>query len=438
VASKTVKSPATPSLVANLFDKLKSSPTKLKTYVEIPSTNILDDYGRTSFVVDESYFRISLSEMFLKDRREYWNQYLPFAVLVGEFSYDNTWHSIPIFIGKDLLKSIEKYIEGEYVEYRNATVLGPLPYMGGGLSLFLGLCRVRSSDLAEGMLTIVGDVAHTFDVVGLTRYLDIAAPLARGIEKMMGMRDVELRLGVRRVFDDSGEMGLRPSQFAYINSPNETLLPSNLWVKDGCLHYGVGKPGKRFTDADYCLLRIENLPTRDFSTLHFAKTWKEIKNQIWGNEPAKAAATFLSFAQEMATSPELTQRHRFDLMRLFKANFEKEVELHGENAPATRGRGRSTRMAKTFSARDTVQATLLGIREAELSESTRKGLAALVDGWNDIPHLAQRASPKYELDDSAVNEQLNSLVKLTRMKKPDPQNLLHAFQLAGVRASRTM
>jgi len=430
------KGVGSPSLVTSLFERLKSSATKPKTYLEIPPANVLDDYGKEEFVVDESYFRISLSEMFLRDRREYWNEYLPFAVLVGEFSFDDEWRSVPIFVGKDLLKSIEKFIEGHYVEYKNATVLGPLPYKGGGISLFLGLCRLRSSDLAEGMLGIIGDVAHSFDVVGLSRYLDIAAPLGRGIEKIMGMKDVELRFGMRRVFDDSGGTRLRPGQFAYINCLDGEVLAANLWVKDGSLYYGAGGPEERFRESDYCLLRIENLPTRDFSTLPFAKVWKEIKNQVWGNEPLKAEATFLRLSQDMANSPDLTQRHRFDLMRIFKANFEREVELHRESSPAHRGAAGSDQFAVKWSAKDAVQKTLSGTKEMKLPDSTQRGIASLVYIWNDIPHLTQRVSRDYELDDVSVKEQLSALAHAVQVKKPDPQSLLRAFQGSSLKLHR--
>lgn len=198
-------------LLERLFNAASSGRAERKVYSEINPRHI-GDGSRVprEFKEGEAYFKVRLSEMFLRDERRWWREFVPITVCLGQFIFDGKRQEVPFVVSNQLLRADEKYVNGANIEYRNTTIIGPVPYVGDGISLFAALYRAKVNELSVGLFGFMGNLAKSFDVSGLSKYLDIAQPLAKGLEDVLGMRDVEFCMGIRNEIRDAGrEKGLR-------------------------------------------------------------------------------------------------------------------------------------------------------------------------------------------------------------------------------------
>ncbi|MFC1829748.1 hypothetical protein ACFL0O_09060, partial [Thermodesulfobacteriota bacterium] len=126
--------------MSTFFTKdLLSDPSERKFYRRIPVEHVLgQECSDQAFEADKGYFEIRVSEIFLRNKREYFRSFIPLAIVLSDFIYDDRRESVPYFVGNQLLQVIEKYIEKKPVEFRSERAIGPVPYMGDDVSLFVG------------------------------------------------------------------------------------------------------------------------------------------------------------------------------------------------------------------------------------------------------------------------------------------------------------
>ncbi len=418
-------------------------------YHVIDNDHVLD--GSCSdklFEIDNSYFQITLSEMFLKNDREYFIEYIPFTVFLTNFIYNNEKDGIyPFIAGNDTLGEIAKYVGKEYIEIRNTNVVGPVPYMGGDISLFVGLFGTKANDLTKVLFSMVEKSIKAFDVTSLTNYLTLSEPLRNGITGLLGLNEVDFRLGNQNRFSLTGAEGseLRDCYLVYINIPEGNVSKDTFWVDNGRLHAGKdAQSAKPFNDADYCLVKIGRLSRRnDYLALPFNKHWKAAKDFLWnGDNPLHADRAFSALTAEIATSPDLTTGHRGRLTIAYMANFEKEVELYNKKPSGgiamagvkTRGGGGKGRKGIRggtiggLDAKDVIQQTVnVAIKEG-YPEEIMAGLSSLKDNWENIPHLHDRTEG-VELTNDNINEQIEMLESVSDIKDEDPKALAELISL---------
>jgi hypothetical protein len=401
----------------SIFERIWTDPTKRKLYCRIPDDHITGggEAGR-SFEENKAYFSLTLSEMWLADARRLWQGFLPLTVALTEFQYAGEKNSVPVFAGKDLLHSIESYMKGQNVEFRNTRLLGPVPYSGGDVALFVGLFRVPGDDLSSELFGVLGDVLGIFDLAGLSGYLKVAKTLAGGLDRVLGLSKTELRAGARDVFDGNGDGGnvLRESYLAYVNSPPDELRP--LWVKDGALCSGETlQDAKPMSDHDHCLLNISYHTVRnDYTSLPFHKSWKQAAQLIWQGEAEKAQWVFLDLMQQIAASPDLIPSHRTALMTTYKANFEAEAEAK-RLATFTPPAGAVTRSAgNNLAAKHVLTHDASLVEKIVGDKSAGAQLYSVSKQWGAIPYLDRSGrSQETELTDEMLASQLTFVAPST-------------------------
>ncbi len=426
--------------IKELFQSLISQKTTRKLYARLREDHIKDEsFAARDFTPGGSYFQVRLSEMFLKDRREYWQGYVPLGIVVSDFIYDGERRTIPFVVGNQVLKGIEKYIDKEYVEYLNTRIVGPVPYMGDGIALFVGLFRTQVTNLAEKLFNVVETLLGAFDATQLSKYLDIAKPLSKGLSDLLGMQEVELRVGNRDEFSDMTQdsKAFREGYLAYLNCPEDRFSTEDLWVKDGRLFVGTEETALAPLKAcDYCLVRIEHLSERtDYTTLPFHGKWAKAQESIFEGNLAKARSLFMELVGMVAGSPDLTRDHRYHLIQAYKANFELELGIYNEiSGKSGEVRGVATRGALRLGARSldpktSIQYTAQKAQEAGVSKEAVQGLFDISRNWEEIPGLSGRPQ-KTELNDTLLEIQLKAMQTISRVVSPDPQGLADAI-IAG-------
>jgi hypothetical protein len=418
-----------PSILKSWLEYVKGQKTERMVSVRIDGED--EEQKSNIFQPDESYFVIRVAEMFVRDRRQFTRTFIPLAVAVTEFLYAGKQEIVPFVVGKEILKSIDQYVSGNKVEYRNTSVAGPIPYMGGNFGLFIGLYRTEVSDLSRKLFGLLGGILSRFDATGLSRYLDLAEPLGAGLRDLLGMKEVEFRLGQREEFDAvSGSSQFRSGYLAHLNCTEADLRNKHLLIRDGLLHVKENDgPLRRFDDCDYCLTLIEHLSERtDYTALSFHEFWKDAQGHIWHDEPEKAKGSFMQLIQELAKSPDLTKKHRFRLMQIYKANFETESEMHGSMKFGERGVD-TVRSGGHSSAKGAIQQAAYVATQAKLSRAA-EALSELNLRWDAVTKLDSR-KPKQVLTDEILIAQMQRLEQDSAITEPDPDSLASALTIAA-------
>jgi len=383
--------------------------------------------------------------MFLRNKIEYGSEYIPFTVALSEFLYDGVERSIPFFVGNDLLKKIEDHSGNEYIEFLNTRVVGPIPYVGDDVALFVGLFRVKVADLFKNLFSFLENILSSFDATQLSKYIDIAGICSSGLASLLGIKEMDLRIGNRDVFTSkpNDPKRFKECYLAYINCADGSLGPDKLWIRDDspCLFTGSDKnTAKPLRDYDYCLVRIDKLEKRnDYTKFSFHNLWNEARELIWAGKLQEAELKMAALGLEMARSPDLITDHRHELIRLYRANFEKDVEAYelshssayGTPAPATRSAWRGE--AK-MDAKAAIQRMAYLTRRSGYSRDVERSLLGISSNLERIPYIAGR-SKEFKLTDAILNEQLSKLSADSRIEKPDPKALADAIALAAMNPS---
>jgi hypothetical protein len=422
--------------VANkLYEFIKHAPAIRKFSAPILQSNIEDGLQPfRKFERDNAYFQLRLAEMFLKNGRELWREFMPMTVFLTEFIFDGKQQTVPFVVNNDILNSIQKYVDGNSIEYRNTRVAGPIPYCGGDISLFTGLYRTRINDLSVGFFNLIGGLVQAFDASGLTRYLDVARPLGAGLTSLLGMKDVEFCLGTRDELTE--QKTFSEGYWVYINAPEKSLAQDKLWASEGRLFMGDCNRLTRFDQNDYCLVQLEYLDERgDYTTLAFHRLWLQAKELIWTNEPEKAKVKFTQLAQELAVSPDLTRRHRFALMQVYKANFESEAEAFRSLTEAGTGGGNDPHRggSRRLRAADSLLEQYAALEKTALPKNAIVGMYHLSKNWQNI-HSVRDRRREFSLTNDIISTQLSDIQKITPIADPQPEELAKAMTIAAFAA----
>ncbi len=422
--------------LAGLLESVWHGPATQKIYTRVPDDHVLDPgYTSRVFERDQSYFSISLTRMFLADARKLWQGIAPLTVAAAEFDYGGQRQSVPFVVGKDMLSNIQAYLKDQDVDYRNTKILGPCPYTGGDVALFVGLFQTPSGSAASEFFGLLGNIAGAFDLTGLSAYLPVANAVTASLGRLLGLSGTNLRIGARDEFaGDAGKSNsFREGFLAYVNcSPGELKDP--LWARDGELLSGPTRDSaKPLTHYDHCLVKLDWRAERnDYTSLPFHRSWIKARDLIWQDQADKARLAFMELAQQVAGSPDLTARHRPALLAAYRANFEAELESYRTisgglvPAPATRGSRGSGGSAKA-----NLQSDAKTSRDAGFGNEVQ---TTLLDLATNFPKLSETRKKDQPLTDDVLSDQM----RVIGTPDVDAQQLADALVVANFRTTSAM
>lgn len=327
------------NVIGRLWDRVRRSAAVTAPAFRIPASRVVDDTTASRFVSRQSYFEIRINEQFIRDRRDYWNNYNPLVVTLCDFIYDTTRTTVPFVVGPDLLSSIEQLDDGGRVRYLNTRVVGPTPYSGDDLAVFVGLFRTRTSPWAQHALGLIESVTRVFDPTKLSSgYLEIAGSILNGVEGMLGIgNDVDFRVGQRDVYTAPGLSGgnpLHPGYFAMIHVNERDVDVRRFWVRDNRLW--VGDRADRLTpyvEHDFILWQLRSLDTRDdFETFDFHREWLKVQDRIWSGEPAEDHIR--AVLHLLAVNRDIIRPHRNRLKLYYRRLYQEELGAYDRDLSA--------------------------------------------------------------------------------------------------------
>ncbi len=323
------------------WGKVQHSPTILPTRHAVPADHTTTAAGQ-NFKRDQHYFVVKVNQIFLKYGREYWTTYAPMALVVTEFDYNGEDTVVPFFVGPSLLEKDKIELPAGFI-FADTKVAGIHAYKGGGLKLTVILYRVKRTDLARKLLKVIENVASVLDFSqALSSYLKVADVLVDTVEDLIGAdNDNQPIIGLRKEFDGSGEF--KPGYFALIDSRDNRIDQSKLWVRDNELLLGeTMDDAQQFTGANFVLYSIGQAGERDdYDQLPFYGQWKTALAESFTAEPEKwksAQANWTALFQQMSLSPDLILPQANTLADLcyqqMESNYRKIKARTGMQGPA--------------------------------------------------------------------------------------------------------
>lgn len=330
------------------FGAVSHSPSVGWPSFRIPADHIVDETGyppeTDHFAAGRTYLEVRLLQLHLQNQRDYWQGYRPVGSFAVELLYNGERQSVPFVVGPDLLSQVPHVNTGDNIEYTNIRVAGPYPYSGDDVGLFAGLYRLESRNWAKGALSLLETVGRVFDPTLLSTFISISGPLVDGVQKFLGMQEVEARLANLRQLsqppDDLPENRvvpatvLHPAYEVWLRVPDQQFgdqQRQRFWVKEGRLWEGDGRQQLTpYRDADFLLLRTVALTRRsDYERFSFHKQWwPKVVASIWNGHPDEAENSFHLLASSLAESQDIIYPHRHALLKNYRTRMGEERDQY--------------------------------------------------------------------------------------------------------------
>ena len=211
----------------------------------------------------DGYFRLWLSQMFLKNDRQWFKTHYPVVQSYTRFGF-GTLPNVEIaqIAGPGRLQDVDPAHLDHMIQLNYG--LTPLvPFSGGTVLIQAGLLAMlmQGGDLLQRFIDVAGSVSSLISVPQLSTALNIAGTVTKTVDQLLGIGDKQMRLGYQDTFVGKGGGGgndLRPTYIAAIGAPSGTYGEQQLWAKDGALLAGTDANSARpLTNLDYMLLRLE-------------------------------------------------------------------------------------------------------------------------------------------------------------------------------------
>lgn len=391
------------------FDRLKHRPSSPHVAVRLRSeghAEVAEDgspVGPAGF--PSGYFEIRLNEMCLTDERRLHQEILPATLLVTDFKYASGDVRQPFFVSNSLLSDLPAGIAADKlrVQLRDTRVLGPTPYIGGDVNLFVGLFQTVIEDRRKALFDVFEKLFGDFDLGGVSQYVKLADKVSSTIFGCLGAPDIDCVLAERRPI---ATRALPPDHHvAFLRSRSGGAVDTaGLCVRDGQLRRARAGGYQVIDDADYCLVQVSCCATRnDHLTLAFAQTYRAAGVRLTEGDARGAQALMLRCRGEIFASPDLTEDHKIALMELYQSQL---CALEARQA-------KLGRLDEESGLRDGVSS---GIRVMQSRAVQAAGAMAneVERRYDDIARLSQRAEAEErpgvaELTDVQVAEHMKAV-----------------------------
>jgi hypothetical protein len=246
--------------LAAAWGRLKAGQTQVPAQIRLAGEHADGSSQWPPLQADACYFVITIHELYLHDRRVWWQRFAPALWTSAEFSYDGQPRTVPYLIGPKLLSNDLGAPDG--MLYRNIRVAGPHPYKGGPVTVSMVLNRVQTGDASASVLSILESAVSAFGLsTALAPYLTLTHAVADGFQLLLHLGS-EPVLGVRDSVgsDDDFDAPAAPGYYALLDQP---AARDKLWVREHQLLAGADTgTASPVRDRSYVLYSIRTTAER--------------------------------------------------------------------------------------------------------------------------------------------------------------------------------
>ena len=205
----------------------------------------------------EHYFRLSVSEMFLKNDREWFSAWQPAVYVALRFRFGDKDEQFNHVAGPSSLGDFDAGRLNQDVSV-NLAITPLLPFNGGQIEIEAGLVAVKGADDVKTLLKVLGDFSKVLAVPQLSSALGFAAPLADGISDLLGVKGNRSVLRLRDAFSKPANP-LQSQFLVIVGATDGELDETKISMEAGRLRYR----GQALTGYNYMVLRVDTPTERD-------------------------------------------------------------------------------------------------------------------------------------------------------------------------------
>lgn len=290
----------------------------------IPASRVNREMGSTAATSETHYFRFKVAQMFLKDKATVLQTWYPAVNSVVQCSFGGKTIELPNVA--DTTRLLAQATASGDIVAKNFLLAPLLPFKGGDVRLAAGLFAVKGDNQLKNFINVMSGFAKLLAVPQISSVLNVAGPLADGVQALVGGGG--LHLGYHNSYVGSGGSGnpLTPGYFAVVRSTDQKLRQRLLVVNDELWEgESLTDPKKQpFTADDFMLLHVDIRETRDdFNELSSIATPYDEAIKALGEKEFERADTKIRQALTSAlTADELTKADRRRVIDTLKADYE--------------------------------------------------------------------------------------------------------------------
>lgn len=291
---------------------------KAKTHTSM----LLPDKNSAPMTGAAGYFQVRLVDMSLAFGRQWHQDVVPATFVLAEYNYGGKPIRHPFFVSNAMVEGLPTGIAPATLRMRlrNTMVVGPTPYSGGDVALFVGLFKSVIADRRKDAFGIFEQLFGKIDVLGFSQYLNIANRLSETIFSCLGATDIECVLAERRVLIQ-GETPLSRTHLVLLKATGKQPVDTQGLSMHGdeLMRTSGGKVAPP-EDLDFCVLSIERMAQRDdYAVFPFHALWQQARAKMVGGQAAEAQALMLECASQIFASADLSEEHKVDLIEFYQA-----------------------------------------------------------------------------------------------------------------------
>ena len=288
----------------------------------------------TTLEAGKHYFRLWLVEMYLKNDVQWFQQWYPAVHSLISFQFGSQKVEIPHIAGSLNIQdfnanNLQKVVRMNY----SMTTL--MPFNGGVVEIAAGMLAMKGDNYLNNFIKVMGDFSSLLVVPQLSAALQIAGPVANGIQTLLGGNaDGRLELGLNQAFSGAGGGGSNDLKSGYLaviaaeettGTEKDKINVNKLWIVNDRLRYGNNaahsQPLKGYT---YMLFRIESRVERDdWSSLSsIAEPFNKAIEALGAGETEKAQSFLRTAIVVALQSSDLTRADRNRVVKAIKEAFD--------------------------------------------------------------------------------------------------------------------
>ncbi|RAX37834.1 hypothetical protein [Rhizobium tropici] len=229
-----------------------------------PSQILTNDNVTIQAVGEETYIRLWLVEMFLRDKSSWFTERYPLTYSLVEMSYGGTSIEFANVSGKNRL-DIQQTDLGKSLLY-NYPMTPLLPFRGGTISLDCGLVSMASDNTILKFAGVVSEFASKLGGAQIAMAAGIASSIASSVQDLLGAGKAVSKLYYHNAFTGSNGASPLASGYIWLSEGKEGKIEANrLWITSEGIRQADTKEGsfKPLEPQDYMLVRIECVAERD-------------------------------------------------------------------------------------------------------------------------------------------------------------------------------
>jgi hypothetical protein len=207
-----------------------------------------------------------------------------------------------------------------------------MPFNGGVVEVTAALLAMQGQDFVKRFIKVMGDFAGLVAVPQLSAALAVAAPVASGIQELLGASNGEMHLALHQTYTHKGGGAneLRPAYFLAVLATEAQVDPKTLWVAGDRLRQGrTMEESKPFGGYNYMLFRVQKETVRDDweGLTSIIEPFNTAIDALREGEQQRADSYYRTAIAAAISSLDLTQADRRRVAQVLKQRFDDAKNL---------------------------------------------------------------------------------------------------------------